>query len=48
MTLAVRERVDCFGKVVRPLDEAHFLDGLRARSSTAARVASWSRSSSRT
>jgi N-methylhydantoinase A/oxoprolinase/acetone carboxylase beta subunit len=30
MTLAVRERVDCFGKVVRPLDERHFLDGLRA------------------
>ena len=29
MTLAVRERVDCFGKVVRPLDEEHFLDGLR-------------------
>src|SRR5262249_56056573 len=29
MVLAVRERVDCFGKVVRPLDEAHFLDGLR-------------------
>ncbi len=29
MVLAVRERIDCFGKVVRPLDEAHFLDGLR-------------------
>jgi N-methylhydantoinase A/oxoprolinase/acetone carboxylase beta subunit len=29
MVLAVRERVDCFGKVVRPLDEAYFLDGLR-------------------
>jgi N-methylhydantoinase A/acetophenone carboxylase len=30
MTLAARERVDCFGKVVRPLDEGHFLAGLRA------------------
>jgi len=29
MILAVRERVDCFGKVVRPLDEAHFVEGLR-------------------
>ncbi|MBI2963855.1 MAG: hydantoinase/oxoprolinase family protein, partial [Deltaproteobacteria bacterium] len=29
MVLAIRERVDCFGKVVRPLDEAHFLEGLR-------------------
>ena len=29
MVLAVRERIDCFGKVVRPLDEAHFLEGLR-------------------
>ncbi|OGA69294.1 MAG: acetophenone carboxylase [Betaproteobacteria bacterium RIFCSPLOWO2_12_FULL_68_20] len=27
--LAVRERVDCFGAVVRPLDEEHFLAGLR-------------------
>ena len=48
MMLAVRERVDCFGKVVRPLDEEHFLDGLRARSSIAARAASSSRCSSRT
>lgn len=30
MTLPVRERVDCFGKIVRPLDEEHFLEGLRA------------------
>ena len=29
MVLAVRERVDCFGRIVRPLDEEHFLDGLR-------------------
>ena len=27
--LAVKERVDCFGEVVRPLNEGHFLDGLR-------------------
>ena len=27
--LAVRERLDCFGAVVRPLDEEYFLDGLR-------------------
>jgi N-methylhydantoinase A/acetophenone carboxylase len=30
MILPVRERVDCFGKVVRPLDETSFLEGLRA------------------
>ena len=30
MTLPVRERIDCFGKVVRPLDEEHFVNGLRA------------------
>ena len=27
--LPVRERLDCFGAVVRPLDEEHFLAGLR-------------------
>jgi N-methylhydantoinase A/acetophenone carboxylase len=27
--LAVKERVDCFGEVVRPLDDEHFLTGLR-------------------
>ncbi|MAF47841.1 MAG: hydantoinase/oxoprolinase family protein [Rhodospirillales bacterium] len=26
---AVRERLDCFGEIVRPLDEDHFLEGLR-------------------
>lgn len=26
---AVRERLDCFGEVVRPLDEDHFVEGLR-------------------
>ncbi len=29
MTIGVRERVDCFGAVVRPLDEDHFLSELR-------------------
>ena len=28
--LAVRERVDCFGSIVRPLDEEHFIAGLRS------------------
>ena len=27
--LAARERIDCFGDVVRPLDEEHFVEGLR-------------------
>jgi N-methylhydantoinase A/acetophenone carboxylase len=30
MVLGVRERVDSRGQVVRPLDEAHFVEGLRA------------------
>ncbi len=30
MVFAVRERVDCFAKVVRPLDEEHFVAGLRS------------------
>lgn len=29
MTFGARERIDCFGQVVRPLDEDHFLEGLR-------------------
>ena len=29
MVLGVRERVDCFGKIVRPLDEQGLLEGLR-------------------
>ena len=37
MILPVRERIDCFGKVVRPLDEAHFLDGLRTLADRGAR-----------
>jgi len=27
--LAVKERLDCFGTIVRPLDEDHFLEGLQ-------------------
>jgi N-methylhydantoinase A/acetophenone carboxylase len=30
MVLPVRERIDCFGNVMRPLDEEHFVDGLRS------------------
>ena len=29
MTFGARERIDSFGEVVRPLDEEHFLEGLR-------------------
>jgi N-methylhydantoinase A/oxoprolinase/acetone carboxylase beta subunit len=29
MTIGVRERIDCFGQVVRPLDREHFLGRLR-------------------